>query len=481
MVILYFIFSAFCFTQTIYTDYLIVSNDTIDVFSYQIPEYYNPDTEHPLLIAFHQWGGNENSNYYTEFDEQANSRNWIMLCPYGGSSNNYNHQGMQDMIEQEILWMMDHFNINKNKIYMVGGSMGGATGAIYANNHLDPTKPMVAATASGSGILDCERRAIEMDGNNSMIEWFGGNWDEVPFEYHRNSAVYFADSTQSMHYNLQHTPLYLDFGITETHRTHAEDLYNLLLDYNESMWIDTNPTGSHGYPVFDENHVCEWFDQYSLSFLEEPQTPYSINVNLDEPSRAYWIQATNQFIENQFIRINANWIQSDGTRWEHIKINQINNCDSLILHILNQNIEDFALELHTPLNLGFTGPILNNQSNINSINIMGLSDNCEINYTLENDIIWLNSTILESEDLCYNGYSLNEGEYTISFVINSSETYNDINQDGLWNVIDIIMVINHVIGTDPLNNNQQELADLNEDGNINVLDIVEIMNIILRR
>ena len=43
------------------------------------------------------------------------------------------------------------------------------------------------------------------------------------------------------------------------------------------------------------------------------------------------------------------------------------------------------------------------------------------------------------------------------------------------------MVINHVIGTDPLNNNQQELADLNEDGNINVLDIVEIMNIILRR
>ena len=136
---------------------------------------------------------------------------------------------------------------------MVGGSMGGATGAIYANNHLDPTKPMVAATASASGILDCERRAIEMDGNNSMIEWFGGNWDEVPFEYHRNSAVYFADSTQSMHFNLQHLPLYLDFGTSEPHRTHAEDLYNLIINYNESIWIDTEPTGSHGYTVFDEN------------------------------------------------------------------------------------------------------------------------------------------------------------------------------------------------------------------------------------
>mgnify|MGYP003302974155 CR=1 FL=1 len=110
---------------------------------------------------------------------------------------------MMMLVENEILWMIENYNINDQKIYMVGGSMGGAAGAIYANNHLNPSRPMVAATASASGILDCERRAIEMDGNNSMIEWFGGNYDEFPFEYHRNSAIYFADSTQSMHYNLQ--------------------------------------------------------------------------------------------------------------------------------------------------------------------------------------------------------------------------------------------------------------------------------------
>ena len=481
MIILYFILLTLCFTQTIYTDYLVVSNDTIDVFSYQIPENYNANIVHPLLVTFHQWGGNENSNYYTEFDEEANNRNWIMLSPYGGAPNNYNHQGMQNMVEGEILWMMENFNIDKNRIYMVGGSMGGATGSIYANNHLDPTKPMVAATASASGILDCERRAIEMSGNNSMIEWFGGNWDEVPFEYHRNSAIYFADSTQSMHYNLQHTPIYLDFGITEPHRAHAEDLYNLLLNYNENMWIDTEPTGSHGYSVFNENHVCEWLSQYSLNFLNEPQTPYSINVNLDEPSRAYWIEATNQLVENQFIRINANWVQADGERWEYIAINQINNSDSLILHVLNQDIEDFSLELNTPLNLGFSGPIFNNQIDINSVNIIGLSENCQINYTLENNIIWLNSTISESGDSCYTEYSLSAGEYTISFVINSLEAYVDINQDGVWNVIDVIMVINHILETNLLNNNQQEFADLNEDEYIDILDIVEIMNIILRR
>ena len=102
--------------QDIYTDYLIEAGDTIDVFSYQIPESYDANNSHPLLIAFHQWGGNENSNYYTEFDEEANSRGWIMLSPYGGSANNYNHQGAQAMVEDEILWLMNNFNIDSKKI-----------------------------------------------------------------------------------------------------------------------------------------------------------------------------------------------------------------------------------------------------------------------------------------------------------------------------------------------------------------------------
>ena len=139
-----------------------------------------------------------------------------------------------------------------------------------------------------------------MDGNNSMIEWFGGTPEEVPFEYHRNSAVYFADTTQSMHYNLQYTPLYLDFGVTEPHRYHAEDLYNLLLNYNQNMWIDIEPTGSHGYSVIDEEHACNWLSQYELT-----DDPDIINVNLDEPSRAYWIEPYNQIDNNNFIRVNA--------------------------------------------------------------------------------------------------------------------------------------------------------------------------------
>ena len=97
-------------SQGIYTDYLIENSDTLDVFSYQIPELYNENISHPLLLTFHQWGGNEDSNYSTEFDEESNNRNWIMLSPYGGSSNNYNHQGAAIIwSKDEIKWMMNQF------------------------------------------------------------------------------------------------------------------------------------------------------------------------------------------------------------------------------------------------------------------------------------------------------------------------------------------------------------------------------------
>ena len=77
------------FCQTIYTEYVVTDSDTVDTFSYQIPFNYLGNEPVPLLVVFHQWGGNESSSYYTEFDEEANNRGWIYLSPYGGSPNNY--------------------------------------------------------------------------------------------------------------------------------------------------------------------------------------------------------------------------------------------------------------------------------------------------------------------------------------------------------------------------------------------------------
>ena len=55
----------------------------------------------------------------------------------------------------------------------------------------------------------------------------------------------------------------------------------------------------------------------------------------------------------------------------------------------------------------------------------------------------------------------------------------DINQDSIINVLDIISLINFVLGSNTPTSNEMILADLNEDSIINVLDIVSLVNLIL--
>ncbi|MBC8214674.1 MAG: dockerin type I repeat-containing protein [Candidatus Marinimicrobia bacterium] len=448
-------------SQDIHTEYLVVEGDTLDVFSYQIPEGYSPDDPLPLLVAFHQWGGNENSPYYTEFDDEANNRSWFFMSPYGGSSNNYNHQDAQAMVEGEILWMMDNFSIDSNRIYMVGGSMGGAAGSIYANNHLDPTLPMVAATASGSGILDCERRYWEMEGNNSMIEWFGGTPEEVPFEYHRNSAVFFEDSTQSMHYNLQHTPLYLDFGSTEAHRYHAEDLYNLLFGYNDNMWIDTIPSGGHGYSVMHENHTCDWLSQFTL--VDDPDY---INVNLDEPSRVYWTEAIGYNDRDEFIRLittryNSNWFE----------LYEFENSDSVIFHnsIVNTDFNEILLDNHVfsrDFKIGLTGDDFNSLTSIVALgNVDDLFESLVITIDNDNSVVWI---------------WLPDWGFVWEFIgIEMTFDFEDVSQDGVWNILDIVLTGNFILDLEEPDEYQLGAADLNDDAGIDILDIILMVNLIL--
>ena len=444
------------------------NGNEVDIFAYQIPENYNSNNLYPLLVAFHQWGGNQMSPFNTQFDEQANARNWIFMSPFGGSPNNYNHQNSQESVKLGIKWLQENYNIDSRRIYMVGGSMGGASGAIYANNHLDPTEPMVAATASASGILDCERRAIEMDGNNSMIEWFGGDYDEVPFEYHRNSAVYFVDSTQSMHYNLQYTPLYLDFGEFETHRAHAEDLFNLLFDYNDNMWIDTLPTGSHGYSVIDEMHTCDWFSQFELK-----DKPHSINVNLDEPGRAYMIEAMNQLNEDQFIKINIIDLPihySDSL--ENINFIEVSNTDSILVHdVLDGQFEtllfEFSNSIDDELVIGLKGSAVELVENVFASIIIGFEE-YSINFEFYDEIYWLRLSNLEnySSDLDF-----------ISVFISYINI--DVNQDEIWDILDIVLTVNFIMGNTEPANIQFDSADLNDDNILDILDIVIMVNLII--
>ena len=55
----------------------------------------------------------------------------------------------------------------------------------------------------------------------------------------------------------------------------------------------------------------------------------------------------------------------------------------------------------------------------------------------------------------------------------------DVNMDGNINVMDIISIINHILGTVLLDDSQFAAADMNGNGSVDVTDIIQIVNVIL--
>ena len=55
----------------------------------------------------------------------------------------------------------------------------------------------------------------------------------------------------------------------------------------------------------------------------------------------------------------------------------------------------------------------------------------------------------------------------------------DINFDSIINILDIVLVVNFVLGSDNPSDNEFSAADLNSDGILNILDVVSLANLIL--
>ena len=61
-------------------------------------------------------------------------------------------------------------------------------------------------------------------------------------------------------------------------------------------------------------------------------------------------------------------------------------------------------------------------------------------------------------------------------------TYNplgDMNEDGVNNVVDVVLLVNFVLDINEPSGHQFLASDVNGDGLLNVLDVVQVVNLIL--
>ena len=69
--------------------------------------------------------------------------------------------------------------------------------------------------------------------------------------------------------------------------------------------------------------------------------------------------------------------------------------------------------------------------------------------------------------------------YRAYFYDGNNDNVGDVTQDGTVNVVDVVLIVNYIIGTQTLNNIQLQIADINIDGLVNIVDIVALINIII--
>ena len=119
---------------------------------------------------------------------------------------------------------------------------------------------------------------------------------------------------------------------------------------------------------------------------------------------------------------------------------------------------------------GMTDIQTNTMLNVQKIN----DDNSES--TQKDPILYKNN------DMLYSFWSdQRDGNYEIYFskAINESIILGDVNQDNLIDILDVVLIINFILGQDIPNAIEEIASDLNSDGIVNIQDVILIINIIL--
>jgi predicted esterase len=128
-------------------------DNTIQPYRMFIPANYDAKRKWPLVVALHGMGGDENSFFagYARgvIRQEAEKRGYLIVCPKGrGSASMYVGSAERDVLDV-LKEARREYNIDPDRIYLMGHSMGGyGTWSVAVNN---PEVFAALAPISGGG------------------------------------------------------------------------------------------------------------------------------------------------------------------------------------------------------------------------------------------------------------------------------------------------------------------------------------------
>ena len=111
------------------------------------------------------------------------------------------------------------------------------------------------------------------------------------------------------------------------------------------------------------------------------------------------------------------------------------------------------------------------------------SGQLEFGSSMTHDFIVNSNDLLEGDYIGYIKITSNGGSETIPInlevTIDSESLSGDVNDDGILNVLDVVILTNFILESDYPTDSQFSAGDINDDGILNVLDVINLINFIL--
>ena len=250
-----------------------------------LPYGWSPNS--PLLVLFHGWRGAPIDPYFTDYTPAALDQGWIVASPQQRGKNALGPGGQplaslrsqHDAIKL-VDYMKTHYQVDPERIYVGGFSMGGMMAGEMAVKYPD----VFAAAVTHMAITDLRDWYYEVGPyrQSQIITETGGTPSEIPFEYDRRSPKEMAS-------NLKNTPIAVVHGISDTVVSphHAQDFYDAIESYDpvraELRWYEGGHLPSQTPPVGGV-----WAVNFMKDYTLNPN-PASLRIRTDESKSYYWL------------------------------------------------------------------------------------------------------------------------------------------------------------------------------------------------
>ncbi len=260
-------------------------------YSVYVPDPYDPSRPHPAVFHLHGYGGRLFSSISTFQKQWADARGWLIVGPDGRGSQNYDHIGEDDFL-RVLEDLRKKYNVDADRLYLVGVSMGGHGCYRIAFRYPD----LFAASAPVAGWTDYRE---------FYPHWYEQAYQPKLPDYVDPTRLPLLIEASSLYQaeNSRYVRLRIAYGLQDTVNPpiNAIRVIEALKTLGYTNYVEVAKPGGHG-AGYDLEEIYPFFD--GKARIKNPKD-VAYATNRLRHAGAYWIRIKDLTAREAFARVSG--------------------------------------------------------------------------------------------------------------------------------------------------------------------------------